>query len=102
MKSECAIVQDLIPLYVDGILKRDTTEYVEQHLKGCGKCRNLHRELEQNSHWKPIYGLAAEVVRHDLTKEEQKFIEHVRSWRRKSAAVAAGILVVGYAVIQLW
>ena len=35
----CEVVQDLLPLYVDGALKRGSMELVEEHLKTCADCR---------------------------------------------------------------
>lgn len=40
-KMKCAIVQDLIPSYVDEICSDATRECVEEHIKGCGECRQM-------------------------------------------------------------
>ena len=32
---KCYIVKDLLPSYVDGLLGKETTTEVEQHLKEC-------------------------------------------------------------------
>lgn len=40
MKNDCSIVQDLLPLYAEGMVKPETKEFVEGHLAGCEACRN--------------------------------------------------------------
>ncbi|WP_096271227.1 zf-HC2 domain-containing protein [Paucisalibacillus globulus] len=39
--KECPIVEDLLPLYHEGLLKPETTEWVEEHLKSCPSCSAL-------------------------------------------------------------
>ena len=37
-KSFCPAVKDLLPLYEDGALSRETEELVSGHLRQCGAC----------------------------------------------------------------
>lgn len=37
---ECDIVQDLLPLYVDDVVKPTTKESISEHLEKCEKCKN--------------------------------------------------------------
>lgn len=39
MQNKCSIVQDLLPLYVEGMVSEDTARYIEEHLADCEKCR---------------------------------------------------------------
>lgn len=39
MKLSCDIVQDLLPLYTDGVCSGDSRRAVEAHLEGCPACR---------------------------------------------------------------
>lgn len=43
--NECGIVEDLLVLYTEGLLRPDTTEFVEEHLKTCTSCRARLEEL---------------------------------------------------------
>ena len=43
MKTECSIVKDLLPLYVEDMLSPESADYVESHLDSCKECR---KELE--------------------------------------------------------
>ena len=40
----CGVIQDLLPLYVDGAAGEESRALVEEHLRSCSVCR---RELEQ-------------------------------------------------------
>ena len=41
MRLSCEIVEDLIPLYEDGVCSSQSREAVEEHLQACDKCRQL-------------------------------------------------------------
>ena len=43
----CEVVQDLLPLYVDGALKRGSMELVEEHLKTCADCRDRLNRMRE-------------------------------------------------------
>lgn len=42
----CDMVQDLLPLYQDGLLRDTTKEAVRQHLEQCSTCRSIYEELK--------------------------------------------------------
>ena len=42
----CDMVQDLLPLYQDGLLRDTTKEAVRQHLEQCSACRSIYEELK--------------------------------------------------------
>lgn len=44
MSDRCHIIRDMLPLYLDGLLSEDSVGFVEEHLQGCGACRE---ELEK-------------------------------------------------------
>lgn len=49
MKITCDIVSDLLPLYIDEVCTGDSKKAVEEHMKGCEKCRStLSSMTEEN------------------------------------------------------
>lgn len=42
---QCGIIQDLLPLYVDGCCSEDTRQAVDQHLDTCPDCRAALHEI---------------------------------------------------------
>ncbi len=39
MKTECSVVRDLLPLYIEDMVCPETARYVESHLGGCPECK---------------------------------------------------------------
>lgn len=44
-KMKCEVVQDLLPLYVDGACTEGSKTLVEEHIKTCSGCRRLLEEM---------------------------------------------------------
>ena len=44
-KLSCNIVQDLLPMYVDGLLTPESQSEVKKHLEECETCRELCARL---------------------------------------------------------
>ncbi|MBR5943807.1 MAG: zf-HC2 domain-containing protein, partial [Lachnospiraceae bacterium] len=45
MKYECKVIEDLLPLYKDGICSEESKKAVEEHLNECPECRKMLDEL---------------------------------------------------------
>ena len=46
MQKQCGIVQDLLPLYLDGVCGEESRSLVEAHLQECEECRSMKEELQ--------------------------------------------------------
>lgn len=46
MSKECAIVQDLLPLYEEDLLQPETKQFIEEHLKSCQECRHIAEQSQ--------------------------------------------------------
>ena len=43
MKNEkCALVKELVPLYIEEITSQEATEIIEEHIKTCTLCREFY------------------------------------------------------------
>lgn len=47
MRNECSIIQDLLPLYAENMVRSDTAAFVEAHLKGCAACRKDYEKTRE-------------------------------------------------------
>lgn len=93
MKLPCEVVQDLLPLYHDGVCSAESSACVKEHLDGCEKCREL------------LTGIAAEIKVPELEVEKAKPLVSIQvSWNRQKrkqllkclgAGVLAFVLFVG-------
>ena len=46
MKTECNIIKDLLPLYVENMVSAETAQYVSSHLKECTECQTEFLSLQ--------------------------------------------------------
>ena len=44
-RLDCAVVEDLLPLYHDGVVNVITAEAVEEHLKECELCKKEYESI---------------------------------------------------------
>lgn len=92
MKKPCDIVQDLLPLHIDGILKQETDEFVKEHLADCDRCKAAKNELWKSQIWKRDHGSA--LAKAAPQGGEMEFVERVRSWKRRTSVVGIVLIVV--------
>lgn len=79
-KLSCAVVQDLLPLYVDGVCSDESKRLVEAHLAECADCRALCTALKESE---------AEALFQADTKTVLK--DHAK--RQSKLALAMGVLI---------
>lgn len=47
MKTECSIVRDLLPLYVEDMVSAETAQYIKAHLAECPECQGELADLKE-------------------------------------------------------
>lgn len=47
MKTKCSVIEDMIPLYKEGLCSADTAEIVREHIEECENCRKLCEEFSE-------------------------------------------------------
>ncbi|MBP7401385.1 MAG: zf-HC2 domain-containing protein [Clostridia bacterium] len=83
MKTECGIVVDLLPSYIDGVCSPESVKMIDEHLLECGNCVRQVQVMKQ----KPV----AEAIASDGQKTLRR--HRRRNWKRVLAGVLAGILL---------
>ena len=46
MNKQCKIIEDLLPLYHDGVCSEESREMVDEHLAQCEDCRKLLEQID--------------------------------------------------------
>ena len=44
-KLPCELIQDLLPLYEDGLCSERSRDLIEEHLSECETCRNIYKTI---------------------------------------------------------
>lgn len=88
-KISCSIVKDLLPLYIDGILRKETEETVKAHLESCDACRKDYEVMTRE-----LTMLSAPEVQEESKKTFIALKRRLRRRRILSAMIAAVITAV--------
>lgn len=91
-KMTCEVVQDLLPLYVDGACTEGSRRLVEEHVKTCESCKKQLGEMGR-----PIEALLAEPEQ-EKTETERMLAEALKKMRRNYKRVIAICLAVLLAI----
>ncbi len=74
MNRDCEIVQDLLPLYIDGVCSRSAAELVEEHIRDCEICRAVFEKMRSDTSETILKEEQGRVlVRHEK-RESQRFL----------------------------
>lgn len=79
-KLPCDVVQDLLPLYVDGVCSADSRQLVDAHLAECDDCRRVLADLQESE---------TEVAFH----ADAKAVIRAHNKRQSKTALALGLLI---------
>lgn len=86
IKYDCELIQDLLPLYQDGVCSQSSRKAVEEHIQSCSNCRGVADKLKDYK------------IDEILIQEKNNILTtHERKERRKTFTVGiitAGILLV--------
>lgn len=89
-KYPCELIEDLIPLYIEGDVSAATKEIVEKHIKECKNCKTLAQEYSNDE-------LKIENFKEDLPQANtfKKLIKRLKTW---GLVVCLGIILSAMAI----
>ena len=91
MKTDCDVIRDLLPLYVDNVVSDTSREIIEEHLSDCDGCKEYLKKLRD------------EELESHLKAEKNAVIEYgTRQFKKRSALVGSafsGLLLIPLTVI---
>lgn len=94
---DCKIVQDLLPLYHDGVCSQESRAAVEEHLAGCAACRQLLADMDA-----PLPEAEEKKTEEDAAVVERIAREWRRLWRRTLLTGVAVVLVLCLGGFVFW
>lgn len=89
MKTECSIVKDLLPLYVEDMVSEETAQYVSDHLNSCADCKAEYDALKSDS---PLTNIEKKP---DVNTEQAKpFKTIMRRMNRQFNSMAYALIIL--------
>lgn len=86
MKQDCSVVRDLLPLYVEGMVREETGTFVKGHLAECPECQAEYEKLREPAALELT--AAGEYNDAPLRRVKRKLVA-----KRVQTALLAGILM---------
>lgn len=99
MKSDCNIVLDLLPLYIDGAVSNESCDLVEEHLEACPTCAAICEDMRSSMSASQIVQEEAadmDQAAHTLRKKRRR-----RVWRNVLIGLAVGV-VLALVGLRIW
>ena len=62
-KDNCFLIKDLLPLYIDDLCSKESTEIIKNHLNICPSCRKEYEQLTNQPEIKAINDDSTELIR---------------------------------------
>ena len=99
MNLPCKIVEDMLPIYYDGVCSDESAKLIEKHLENCPQCSrllsDLHTEIEISE--KPVDDLKP------LVRIQKKWKKSKRVYLRTGICVTLAVLVLVMTVFSgIW
>ncbi|MDE6020732.1 MAG: zf-HC2 domain-containing protein [Ruminococcus sp.] len=63
MKYDCELIQDIMPLYIDDVLRNKSKEIVEEHLSECTQCQKIYTSCANEKQSPPAETVSNESIR---------------------------------------
>ena len=94
MNCNCGIIDDLLPLYVDGACSEESRAAIEEHLVSCEVCRKKLERMQSDT-------VASEPMIHAGEVAVAQYAIKVKRHRIKLAVTAVAITVVAACLLSL-
>ncbi len=98
MKHECKIVQDMLPLYLENMVRDETAAFIKEHLDGCPQCSAELESMKSGKEMKQEGKKTASITEDEIVKA----IKSVRKKFRKKAYCVAGMIMAVLVVCSIF
>jgi len=95
-KQSCAVIQDLLPLYVEQLTSEETNQIIEKHLEECKGCKSLYNSMKEE-----IFRENEQANENTEAVKEVDYLKKIRTTSRKKVWFGIGGVLLAIAVIAL-
>ena len=99
MKNNCEIIQDLIPLYLDGCASVPSAAAVEEHLDECRECRSFAASYKRASKITANTGGRTRELEMNIDVPYSHLAKKIRIRRRINTACSIGAVIAGAMIL---
>ncbi len=95
MKYPCEMIQDLLPLFLDGVCSEESKKAIEKHLSECSACKEFYAAMREAD--------GMEIDTHNADRERQKAasFQAVKKKLFRKQLLAAAAAVIALVLIAL-
>lgn len=97
-KVPCGIIQDLMPLYVDGLTSKRSNVEIEKHIEECKECKTQYDNMKKQ--------IVCEEKKHqELNEREINYLKKVKNSTHKKVffgVVMTSLIAIALIVIKLY
>lgn len=104
-KLPCELIQDLLPLYEDGLCGERSRDLFEEHLSECETCRNIYKTIHEEIHvTAPVSENCAEDESFTQTAQADILKKISRKLRQDKLFAGGCMLIIGLilAILFSW
>ncbi len=90
MKYPCKMIQDLLPLYLDGVCSEESKKAIEKHLSECPDCKAFYTAMLEAD------GMEIETLKADRERQKAASFQAVRKklFRKQIIAAFAAVVIL--------
>ena len=91
--DNCNLIEDLLPLYIEGLVSEETKKKIEEHLKKCDKCSEILKSINKDE----------EIIieeQKDNSSNEVKCIKNIK--RKIMFKIVMAVLITAISIISVF
>jgi len=100
MNYNCGVIEDLLPLYVDGACSEESKAAIESHLVSCEECRKKLERMQSDTVVADTIKTTGEITAVKYAKKVRKHRIKVVVFTVAMSVVAAGLLTVVFLTLK--
>lgn len=80
-KTNCKIVQDLLPNYIENLTNEETNRFIEEHLKVCPECQKILENMQKE-------------IKVSNTKRDDREVKYIKKYNKKLKILKYALLII--------
>lgn len=80
-RKMCSIIQDLLPNYVENLTNDETNNFIDEHLKECGECKQTLESMQED-------------LKVDDTVRDKKTVKYFKKYKSKLRTLRIILLIL--------